>query len=531
MNIAEGHGLGDYLAHQSFQDQRLLRKRLTPMLRGGPTYKPWDCDYLTKNDILDPENTISFVASACEHSKLCIEKFDKIAHKFADKVKEGWLCEDSGKPFGLPLHVFNDVDLPLQKSLNRWFFVCSMSFSFWSPYLPGTPKYLIKDPDGRLWKGGKALMVRFNDLLQEGRDAIEDDRRAGRPATATCEGTLPLVRNLVEGDRRITIRRIARMAGISLHSAFGILHETLGLRKLSAQWDPKALREEQLVRRVNLSRELLMKIEANETGFFDRIVTGDANITPRCGIPLDGWALKDMPFSVFNFLFANAYRAVPPMMVERWESIKEVCTVLDEKFEGQFYNCVLQSESNPLKLLSLMLENFPCYRDHAEYGGRKISFLMKAQMLIVGVSRILHEFNDVAAFDIYPSFSIATTNRVIQMMRFYGLLEPSPSVETKMQRGMEKQYANLFVQRKHELFILGELFKFGEPEEVEMRALASRCVELLTLRVNEKLKSDGSDASVTYMDVDYIIDRDRCENVSTKRFGQIYFPKVRCIFY
>ncbi|KFD70534.1 hypothetical protein M514_17327 [Trichuris suis] len=65
------------------------------------------------------------------------------------------------------------------------------------------------------------------------------------------------------------------MAGISLHSAFGILHETLGLRKLSARWVPKALREEQLDRRVNLSRELLTKIEANETGFFDRIVTGD----------------------------------------------------------------------------------------------------------------------------------------------------------------------------------------------------------------------------------------------------------------
>ncbi|KFD46539.1 LOW QUALITY PROTEIN: hypothetical protein M513_12590, partial [Trichuris suis] len=63
------------------------------------------------------------------------------------------------------------------------------------------------------------------------------------------------------------------MAGISLHSAFGILHETLGLRELSARWVPKALREEQLVRRVNLSRELLTKIEANETGFFDRIIT------------------------------------------------------------------------------------------------------------------------------------------------------------------------------------------------------------------------------------------------------------------
>ncbi|KFD62063.1 hypothetical protein M514_25782 [Trichuris suis] len=103
--------------------------------------------------------------------------------------------------------------------------------------------------------------------FKEGREAIEDDRRAGRSATTMSEGTVALVRNLVEGDRRITIRRIAGMAGISLHSAFGILHETVGLRKLSARWFSKALREEQL--------ELLTKIEANETGFSDRIVTGD----------------------------------------------------------------------------------------------------------------------------------------------------------------------------------------------------------------------------------------------------------------
>ncbi|KFD53334.1 hypothetical protein M514_05815 [Trichuris suis] len=98
---------------------------------------------------------------------------------------------------------------------------------------------------------------------------------SGKTSKTTSEGTAALVRNLVEGDRRITIRRIPRTAGISLHSALGILHETLGLRKLSARWAPKALREEQLVRRVKLSRELITKIEANETGFFDRIDTGN----------------------------------------------------------------------------------------------------------------------------------------------------------------------------------------------------------------------------------------------------------------
>ncbi|KFD69439.1 hypothetical protein M514_07931 [Trichuris suis] len=131
----------------------------------------------------------------------------------------------------------------------------------------------------------KSVVYGWIRRFKDGREAIEDDQRAGRPATATSEGTVARVRNLVEGDRRITIRRIATMAGISLHSAFGILHETLGLRKLSARWVPKALREEQLIRRVNLSRELLTKIEANETGFLtvssQEMKRRSTNMTPR----------------------------------------------------------------------------------------------------------------------------------------------------------------------------------------------------------------------------------------------------------
>ncbi|KFD49184.1 hypothetical protein M513_09906 [Trichuris suis] len=137
------------------------------------------------------------------------------------------------------------------------------------------PRRIIQSLQQVYGSKSKSVVYEWIGRFKEGIEAIEDDRRAGRPATATSEGIVALVRNLVEKDRRISIRKIARMAGISLLSALGVLHETLGLRKLSARWVLKALREEQLVRRVNLSRELLTKIEANETGFFDRVVTGD----------------------------------------------------------------------------------------------------------------------------------------------------------------------------------------------------------------------------------------------------------------
>ncbi|CDW60055.1 DUF2419 domain containing protein [Trichuris trichiura] len=303
------------------------------MARIARNYKKWDCDYLTNNGILDPECSTWIVAEAARHAELCMHKFDAVADKLVSKFKQGWLRDDPRKPFGLPLHVFNDVELPLRQSLNRWFIVCSMSFSFWRPFLPGIRKYYIKDPHGHSWKGAKALMVCFNDLL-------------------------------------------------------------------------------------------------------------------RCGCALNAMAWSIMPFSVFRFIIRSRNCAEPPMMEERWNCMREVSTVLLEKFDGEFYNCVLKSESDPLKLLSLVLENFPCYRDHTEYVGHK-----------------------------------------------------------------------------------SYLFHFGEPEEVEMRALANKCLEILTSLVNDRLRSEGSEASLTRMDIDYMIDRDRIESITAKHFGTVYFPKLRSIFY
>ena len=63
--------------------------------------------------------------------------------------------------------------------------------------------------------------------------------------------------------------------GISVGSAHSILHDDLCLSKLSARWVPNALRPNQLNLRSELSTAILLRIEADEDRFFDRIITGD----------------------------------------------------------------------------------------------------------------------------------------------------------------------------------------------------------------------------------------------------------------
>ena len=76
-------------------------------------------------------------------------------------------------------------------------------------------------------------------------------------------------------QRRWTIYQIAETVGISVGSAHSILHDDLYLSKLSARWVPKALRPDQLNLRSELSTAILLKIEADEDRFFDRIIAGD----------------------------------------------------------------------------------------------------------------------------------------------------------------------------------------------------------------------------------------------------------------
>ena len=53
------------------------------------------------------------------------------------------------------------------------------------------------------------------------------------------------VRDLVYSDRRVKVEEIANALHISHGSVSTILHDRLGMRKLTARWVPKSLRDEE----------------------------------------------------------------------------------------------------------------------------------------------------------------------------------------------------------------------------------------------------------------------------------------------
>ena len=82
------------------------------------------------------------------------------------------------------------------------------------------------------------------------------------------------VRDLVYSDRRIQVEEIAQALGISHGSVSTILHDRLGMRKLTARWVPKSLSDEQMATRASVCSAFVKRFRSKDD-FRLRLVTVD----------------------------------------------------------------------------------------------------------------------------------------------------------------------------------------------------------------------------------------------------------------
>ena len=100
--------------------------------------------------------------------------------------------------------------------------------------------------------------------FKHGRTSLEDEARSGRPLDATNKEMCKKVRDLVYSDRRIQVEVIAQALGISHGSVSTILHDRLGMHKLTAHWVPKSLSDEQLATRASVCSALLKSLRSKD---------------------------------------------------------------------------------------------------------------------------------------------------------------------------------------------------------------------------------------------------------------------------
>ena len=111
--------------------------------------------------------------------------------------------------------------------------------------------------------------------FKRGRTSFEDETRFGRTSDATDEEMCNKVRDLVYSDRRVKVEEIANALHISHGSVSTILHDRLGMCKLTASWVPKSPSDEQMATRASVCSALLKRFRSKEDDFLSRLVTED----------------------------------------------------------------------------------------------------------------------------------------------------------------------------------------------------------------------------------------------------------------
>ena len=134
--------------------------------------------------------------------------------------------------------------------------------------------------------------------VKEGKNA-EDLRQFNGQRTVRTDNLIAAVSAAIEEDRRVTINEIAQDLGVSYGTVYNIIHDDLGLEKLSARWVPKLLSQEQKQARVESSMAFVKMVERKGLEVLNKIVTMDESSvsfhTPATKKQSKEWTKKGQP--------------------------------------------------------------------------------------------------------------------------------------------------------------------------------------------------------------------------------------------
>ncbi|XP_054278079.1 queuosine salvage protein isoform X1 [Macrosteles quadrilineatus] len=215
------------------------------------------------------------------------------------------------------------------------------------------------------------------------------------------------------------------------------------------------------------------------------------------------WSLKDLEHILRG---DNGIQLM--LLEERLQCVQEVGKKLLDKYKGNFVNCVKQCEGSAQSLLKLIVTEFPCFRDEADYNGERVSFYKRAQILVGDVwscfeGKGLGVFNDIDSLTMFADY------RVPQVLVYFGVLEYSKGLNKKLNEG--------------------DFLPNGSVEEVEIRGCSIEAVERLKTKVDEQIKDSGKHLHCNSVLIDHFLwsYRRSCR----AELDKIPFHKTICIYY
>lgn len=155
-----------------------------------------------------------------------------------------------------------------------------------------------------------------------------------------------------------------------------------------------------------------------------------------------------------------------PLFNERLKILKELGNILIKKFNGDFSNLVKQSGGDAVRLLDLIIMNFPFFEDVSTYKGRKIYFYKRAQLLVSDIYQIF-DGEGYGKLKNIQYLTACADYKLPFVLRKLGILSYSHELAKKIDEQIE--------------------INLGSEEEIEIRANTILAVELIKKLLKEKI--------------------------------------------
>lgn len=136
-----------------------------------------------------------------------------------------------------------------------------------------------------------------------------------------------------------------------------------------------------------------------------------------------------------KYIFRGDTKAEIPLPEKRMSVLHEIGNILIEKFDRTFETCVKNANKSAVKLLEIVVNNFPCFQDEGLYKGTKLSFYKRAQIL---VGDMWNFFDGAGAGEFYDidKITMFADYRVPQVLVYFGVMSYSDQLMEKSQKGL-----------------------------------------------------------------------------------------------
>ena len=118
-----------------------------------------------------------------------------------------------------------------------------------------------------------------------GRDDVQNTNHQRHPKTSITPENIAAIRDLIEGDRRLTVVEICQELGTRMSISYGsmqsIIKNEIMFRKISAQWIPRLLSDQQNTACVQISETLLVRYKEEGDAFMTCDKTWVHHYTPE----------------------------------------------------------------------------------------------------------------------------------------------------------------------------------------------------------------------------------------------------------